>query len=69
MADVPGAIALLARLKDALGDRLTGFELMSAFALELSHKHHPGPALPLPGHPWYVLVQADDSNADAASMR
>jgi FAD/FMN-containing dehydrogenase len=65
LADVPGAIALLARLKDALGDRLTGFELMSAFALDLSRKHHPGSPAPLPGHPWYVLVQADDSNAGA----
>ncbi len=38
---------------------------MTAFALRLSRKHHP--ALPdvLPGHAWFVLVQADDTAADA----
>ncbi len=59
------ALALLAALKKALGDRLTGFELMSAFSLALSRKHHPGAPDPLPGHPWYALLQADDSAADA----
>jgi FAD/FMN-containing dehydrogenase len=62
---VPAAIALLGRLKSALGDRLTGFELISAFALALSRQHHPGAPDPVPGHPWYVLVQADDSTDDA----
>ncbi len=38
---------------------------MCAFALALSRKHHAAAADPLPGHPWYVLVQADDSAADA----
>jgi FAD/FMN-containing dehydrogenase len=50
-------------MKQALGDRLTGFELVSAFALGLSRKHHPQLPDPLPGHPWYVLLQADDSAA------
>jgi FAD/FMN-containing dehydrogenase len=59
------ALALLAALKKALGDRLTGFELMSALSLALSRKHHPGAPDPLPGHPWYALLQADDSAADA----
>jgi FAD/FMN-containing dehydrogenase len=59
-AGVDRAIALLRQLKQALGDRLTGFELISAFALGLSRKHHRLPD-PLPGHPWYVLVQADDT--------
>jgi FAD/FMN-containing dehydrogenase len=60
-----GAVDLLRRLQAALSDRLTGFELMSAFSLALSRKHHPGVPDPLPGHPWYVLVQADDSAAQA----
>ena len=47
--------------KQALGDRLVGFELMSALALALSRKHQPRLPDPLPGHPWYALVQADDS--------
>jgi FAD/FMN-containing dehydrogenase len=62
---VGAAIDLLTRLKSALGDRLTGFELMSGLALSLSVKHHPALSHPLPGHRWYVLVQADDSAADA----
>ncbi|MEO8344424.1 MAG: FAD-binding oxidoreductase [Betaproteobacteria bacterium] len=65
VASVDAAVALLSRQKAALGDRLTGFELMSAVALGLSIKHHPGLPDPLPGHPWYVLIQADDSAADA----
>jgi FAD/FMN-containing dehydrogenase len=62
---VSAAVRLLGQLKAALGDRLTGFELMSAVALALSLKHHAASPHPLPGHPWYVLVQADDSAADA----
>ena len=65
VASVAAAVALLTRLKSALGDRLTGFELMSGIALSLSAKHHRALPNPLPGHPWYVLVQADDSAADA----
>jgi len=59
------AVDLLAQFKAALGDRLTGFELVSGFALALSVKHHAAVPDPLPGHPWYVLVQADDSAADS----
>jgi len=66
VASVEAAIALLARLKGALSDRLVGFELMSAFALELSRKHHPGSPAPGTAAPWYVLVQADDAAADAS---
>jgi FAD/FMN-containing dehydrogenase len=66
VADVDGAIALLRRVRQALGDRLTGFELISAFALQLSRRHHPELPDPLPGHPWYVLAQADDSADQAA---
>ena len=61
---VDAAVELLARFKSALGDRLTGFELMSGYALSLSVRHLPVQPHPLPGHPWYVLVQADDSAAD-----
>ena len=64
VSSVDTAVALLARLKSALGDRLTGFELISEFALSLSCKHHPAAPNPLPGHRWYLLVQADDSTAN-----
>jgi FAD/FMN-containing dehydrogenase len=63
--DVAGAIALLRIAKGMLGDRLVGFELISEPALKLSQQHHPGSADPLPGHPWYALLQADDSAPDA----
>lgn len=61
---VERAITLLSRLRSALSDRLVGFELMSAFSLALSRKHHPGSPELLGGHPWYALVQADDSAPD-----
>ena len=66
IADVWRAIALLRHMKQTLGDRLTGFELISDFALALSRKHHPGLPDPLPGHRWYALLQADDTVADSS---
>ena len=63
--DVAAAVTLLGVAKGVLGDRLVGFELISDEALRLSQMHHPGSADPLPGHPWYVLLQADDAAADA----
>jgi FAD/FMN-containing dehydrogenase len=60
-------VRLLAVLRQALGDHLTGFELMSAHSLALSRKHAPALPDPLPGHAWYVLVDADDS-ADASPL-
>jgi len=65
LPDVAAAVRLLRELKPALGDRLVGFELMSALSLGLSRKYHPGLPDPLPGHPWYALVQADDSAAES----
>jgi FAD/FMN-containing dehydrogenase len=38
---------------------------MNAFSVQLSRKHHPGSPDPLPGHAWYVLVQADDPAEDS----
>jgi FAD/FMN-containing dehydrogenase len=63
--DVASVIALLRAARDALGDRLVGFELVSDHALMLSQRHHPGSPDPLPGHPWYALLQADDTAPDA----
>ena len=65
LRSVTDAVALLRHAKQALGDRLVGFELMSDVALGLSRKHHPGTPDALPGHAWYALVQADDSADDA----
>jgi FAD/FMN-containing dehydrogenase len=69
VADVEHAVRLLRSMRQALGDRLTGCELMSAFALGLSRKHHPQLPDPLPGHPWYVLLQADDTRKARRSPR
>jgi FAD/FMN-containing dehydrogenase len=66
VTDVEAAVRLLGALREALADRLVGFELMSAFSTSLSRKNHPHLPDPLPGHPWYVLVQADDAAPDGA---
>jgi FAD/FMN-containing dehydrogenase len=63
--DVASAVRLLRELQGHLGDRLVGFELMSALSLGLSRKHMPTLPDPLPGHPWYALVQANDSTPDS----
>jgi len=65
LPDVAAAVRLLFDLRQALGDRLTGFELMSAYSVQLSRKHHPALPDPCPGHPWYALVQADDCATDS----
>ena len=65
LADVDAAIALLGLLRQALGDRLTGFELISGECIALARKHFPALPDPLPGYPWYALVQADDPAADS----
>jgi FAD/FMN-containing dehydrogenase len=65
LADVDAAIALLGLLRQALGDRLTGFELISGDCIALTRKQFPALPDPLPGYPWYALVQADDPAADS----
>ena len=65
VVDPGAAVRLLRELQPALGDRLVGFELMSACSLQLSRKHQPALPDPLPGNPWYVLIQADDSAAES----
>ncbi|MBS0319272.1 MAG: FAD-binding oxidoreductase [Proteobacteria bacterium] len=65
VASVERAVALLAALQQALGDRLEGFELIAALALALAVRHTPGAVDPLPGAPWVVLVEACDNGTDA----
>jgi FAD/FMN-containing dehydrogenase len=66
LADVRGAIDLLRALRQTLGDRLVGFELISEYSLALVRRHFAALPDPLPANPWYALVQADDSAADSA---
>jgi FAD/FMN-containing dehydrogenase len=65
LPDVAAAVRLLFDLRQALGDRITGFELMSAHSIALSRKHHPALPDPCPGHPWYALLQIDDCAVDS----
>ncbi|MEP6997046.1 MAG: FAD-binding oxidoreductase [Betaproteobacteria bacterium] len=60
VADVAAAIALLRTMRQAIGDRLTGFELVSSDCIALARAQFPSLPHPLPGHAWYVLLQADD---------
>jgi FAD/FMN-containing dehydrogenase len=62
---VPGpdaAVALLGRLRDTCGDRVSAFEIMGRAALELVLRHIPAARLPLAGHhEWAVLVELTDT--------
>jgi FAD/FMN-containing dehydrogenase len=63
--DVAAAVKLLRAMHSALGDRLTGFELISADCVALARAQFPSLPDPLRGHAWYVLVQADDVAANS----
>jgi FAD/FMN-containing dehydrogenase len=57
-------MALFARSRDASGDQLTGFELMSRFCIEMAMEYTPGVRDPLDSqHPWYVLIEMSSSQA------
>ncbi len=65
--DVAAAVDLLGRVRQATGDAVTSFELMSRFALEIAVKHVSGVTDPLSApHPWYVLVELWSEAANAA---
>ena len=68
-ADVAGAVALLRTMRQALGDRLTGFELISAECIALTREQFPALPDPLPGHAWFALVQADDAAETATTAQ
>jgi FAD/FMN-containing dehydrogenase len=63
--DVSAAVRLLGVTRQALGDRLTGFELISADCVTLTRGHFPALPDPLPGYDWYLLLQADDAAANS----
>ena len=64
MPDLPAAITLLHRLQRATGERVSAFEVMSRFALDLVLRHIPDTTVPLAGrHPWHVLVEAGGDSA------
>ena len=64
--DPAAAVELLATIQGALGDRLTGFELMSRVCLDHVIKHFPTTAEPFSArHDWQVLVELTDTQKDA----
>ena len=62
--EVQSAVTLLARLREASGDRVSSFELIPRIAVELTTKHIAGVADPLDQpYPWYVLCELSSSRA------
>ncbi|MDB6089591.1 MAG: dependent oxidoreductase [Gammaproteobacteria bacterium] len=62
--DVRSAVDLLARLRDASGDRVSSFELIPRIAVELTTRHIPGVTDPLAQpYSWYVLCELTSSRA------
>jgi FAD/FMN-containing dehydrogenase len=63
----PGdALSLLSMMQDACGASLTGFELMSAFCLQLVRQHFPQLQQPFSaGFPQYALVEVSSNESDA----
>jgi FAD/FMN-containing dehydrogenase len=56
------AVALLGRLRQACGERITGYELIARVCVDLVLAHMPGSRDPLAErHPWYVLIELSDS--------
>jgi len=65
VADPRAAVALLARLRDTSGDRVSSFELIPRIAIELTTRHIPGVRDPLDApHDWYVLCELTSSRGD-----
>lgn len=62
--DPRAAVELLARLRDASGDRISSFELIPHLAVELTVQHIPGVREPLQAaHSWYVLCELSSARA------
>ena len=56
------AITLLARLREASGDRISSFELIPRIGIELTVRHIPGVRDPLDArHDWYALCELTSS--------
>lgn len=62
--DPAAAVGLLSRLRDAMGERVTAFEIVGRPALDLVLKHIPDSREPLPNKPqWQVLIELTDTLA------
>jgi FAD/FMN-containing dehydrogenase len=60
--DPDAALTLLGRLRTALGDRLSSFEIMNWAQTEIALTYVPGNSLPFASiSPWYVVVEVTDT--------
>ncbi|HEX6692355.1 MAG TPA: FAD-binding oxidoreductase [Burkholderiales bacterium] len=67
IGDPHEAVALLATLREKLGDRISAFELVSRACLEAVLAHVPGTRDPLGApSPWYILAELGDSGPTEA---
>jgi FAD/FMN-containing dehydrogenase len=62
---LPACVELLQRARDRLDWGLTGFEVMSRFALDLVARHFPQLPRPLPDANWTVLLEHTDNEGQA----
>lgn len=61
------SVALLAKLRETCGDRITAYELLTRICIDLVLQHIPGSRDPLPEkHPAYMLVELSE-NTDFAT--
>jgi D-lactate dehydrogenase (cytochrome) len=65
---VGDAMEVFARARAASGDQLTAFELLPRAGIEITTRHVPGVPDPLPGHPWYALLELSSSR-EAAHLK
>jgi FAD/FMN-containing dehydrogenase len=64
IATVRAAVDLLARLKEASGDRVSSFELIPGIGIDLTTQHIPGVTDPLQQrYSWYVLCELTSARA------
>ncbi len=65
LPDVACAVALLASLRAASGDRVSTFELIPRFGIELTTRHIAGVTDPFgKAYPWYVLAELTSTRDD-----
>jgi FAD/FMN-containing dehydrogenase len=63
------ALALFARFRDALGELISSFELISGGGVAIALKNLEGVTAPLSGdHPWYVLAEVAWTFADGLEV-
>ena len=67
LATPRAALKLLEHVQAHCGDRLTGFELLSAICFELVRKHFPRVAMPFAtNYPQYALIELSDTQGGTA---